>query len=538
MTYKEALKVLASRSSQSPDRVKEAAKVVMAERRAKDPIYQVRLTSTQEAFVASKTRYKLLSSVNRGGKTSCISFKLARTVRRLDPVWSVPAEVKGIYCIFAPRRDQIVDPWYKKLCVGSEFKGGPWENEPLIPEREIKKVYYTHGGGKPTPKVIELHNGHAIWCGVSGDKHAWEGLEGKGMVLGIALDESAGTQQLIDECMVRLLDAHSHPMVKSACGGGWLDWGATETKLNEAFSAFRAKAQDDQCADYAEFVIPPDENPAIDPAEREKYKQVLSEDVYNTRMAGEGGALDSLLLYPQYDDETHWCDEPYEVTDDDTIFVGWDPGVNVSGHVYMAFNKHEPRVGHVFAARELKRATLHAEAQVMRQTILGRRIEWLAYDQAARKIEKTSGSSAIWQLQVELKKAGVSMHMGTTKGRSNYSDGVPVVRQLLNDRRIILHKGAEILRAQFKSIHFTAKGGELREDNIQKGNDHCIDSLRYLCSTGPCWRQRPRNPARLNPDGGMMFEPDPATPSEEDFNIREQMRVSKLYADGKLVGWT
>ena len=538
MNYAEALKVLGNRAAEQTEKVKEAAQVLLTHRRSKDPIYQVALTETQTTFISSKTRYKLLSSVNRGGKTSAIAFKLARTVRRLDPIWSVPASIKGIYCIFAPRRDQLVDPWFKKLCVGSEFKGGPWENEPLIPDREIKKVYYTHGGGKPTPKVIEMVNGHSIWCGVSGDSHAWEGLEGKGMVLGIALDESAGTQLLIDECMVRLLDAHSHPLVKTACGGGWLDWGATETKLNEAFSAFRAKAQDDQCSDYAEFVIPPDENPAIDPAEREKYRQVLSEDVFNTRMAGEGGALDSLLLYPQYDDDIHWDPEPYEVTDDDTIYIGWDPGVNMSGHVYCAFNKANPRVCHVFAAKELRRATLPYEAQVMKSTVLGRRVEWLAYDQAARKIEKTSGNSAIWQLQAELKRIGLQIQTGTFKGRSNYVDSVPVLRQLLNDKRVILHKGAETLRAQMKAIHFTVKGGELKEDNIQKGNDHCADSFRYLSSTGPYWKARQRNPARMRSDGGeVQFAHDPATPSDEELNVREQMRVSKLYSEGKLVGW-
>lgn len=538
MNEKEALKILGDRANQPPEAVKEAAQIVLAARRAKDPIYQVKLTPTQEAFIASRTRYKLLSSVNRGGKTSAISFKLARTARRIDPVWSVPKGVNGIYCIFAPRRDQIVDPWYKKLCVGSEFKGGPWENEPLIPEREIKKVYYTHGGGKPTPKVIELVNGHSIWCGVSGDKHAWEGLEGKGMVLGIALDESAGTQQLIDECMVRLLDAHSHPVVKAACGGGWLDWGATETKVNDAFSAFRAKAQDDQCNDFAEFVIPPDENPAIDPSERDKYKQVLSDDVYATRMSGEGGALNSLLIYPQWDDAIHWCEDPYEVQDDDTLYIGWDPGVNVSGHVYIAYRKDAPFVGHVFAAKELKRATLAHEALVMKSTVLGRRVEWLAYDQAARKIEKTSGSSAIWNLKVELQKIGLPLHAGTFKGRSNYGDAIPVVRQLLTNQRLILHKGSEILRSQFKSYRFTAMGGELKEDNILRGNDHAVDSAKYILTTGPHWKERPRNYARMRPDGGeIQFTPDPKTLSDEDMNIREQMRVSKLYAMGKLPGW-
>ena len=537
MNEKEALKVLAGKDKADPLTLKEAARVVLEARRQRDPLVQFQPGPTQEAFLASRTRYKLLSSANRGGKTTSIAIKIARCALRKDPVWSVPKEVNGLYCIFAPRRDQIVDPWFKKLCEGSELRG-PCENEPMIPKREIKKVYYTHGGGKPMPKVIELNNGHRIWFGVSGDKHAWEGLEGKGMVLGIALDESAGTQNLIDECMVRLLDAHSHPAVKASCGGGWLDWGATETKLNDAFTNFRAKCEDETFNDYAAFWIKPDENPAIDPEERAKYAQVLSEDAYRARMEGEGGAHEALLVYPQYDDAVHWCDEPYEVTDEDTIYVGYDPGSNVSGLVFAAYNERQPRVGHVFAAKELRRTTLAAEAECIRRTVLGRRIEWMAYDQAARKVEKSSGSTVLWQMMDEMKKRQMTPRSGYFKGRSNYKDSVPVVRLALNDKRIILHKGSECLRAQFKSHRFTERSGELKEDNIQKGNDHVIDSFRYLYSTAPYWKKRERNPARIKADGlEVSYSQDKSTLTDEDWNIEQQMKRSRLYAAGKLPGW-
>jgi hypothetical protein len=537
MNEKEALKVLAGKEKADPLTLKEAARVVLEARRQRDPLVQFQPGPTQEAFLASRTRYKLLSSANRGGKTTSIAIKIARCALRKDPVWSVPKDVNGLYCIFAPRRDQIVDPWFKKLCEGSELRG-PCENEPMIPKREIKKVYYTHGGGKPMPKVIELNNGHRIWFGVSGDKHAWEGLEGKGMVLGIALDESAGTQNLIDECMVRLLDAHSHPAIKASCGGGWLDWGATETKLNDAFTNFRAKCEDETFNDYAAFWIKPDENPAIDPEERAKYAQVLSEDAFRARMEGEGGAHEALLVYPQYDDAHHWCDEPYEVTDEDTIYVGYDPGSNVSGLVFVAYNERQPRVGHVFAAKELRRTTLAAEAECIRRTTLGRRIEWMAYDQAARKVEKSSGSTVLWQMMDEMKKRQMTPRSGYFKGRSNYKDSVPVVRLALNDRRIILHKGSECLRAQFKSHRFTERSGELKEDNIQKGNDHVIDSFRYLYSTAPYWKKRERNPARVKDDGlEISYSQDKSTLTDEDWNIAEQMKRSRLYAAGKLPGW-
>lgn len=532
-----AIAILASKDLHPPAKVAEAARMLLEIRRSRDPLLNFVPTKTQAAFLASQTRYKLLSSANRGGKTSCIAVKLARVALRRDPIWSAPKDVNGIYCIFAPRRDQIVDPWYKKLCEGSELRG-PCENYPMIPKSEIIKVYYTHGGGKPTPKVIELKSGHKLWFSVSGDKHAWEGLEGKGMVLGIAIDESAGTQQLIDECMVRLLDAHSHPSMQKATGGGFLDWGATETKLNDAFTEFRSKCEDDSFTDYADFWIRPDENPAIDVKEREKYRKVLSADAFKARMEGEGGAHEALQVYPQFNDEVHWSPDPYEPSDDDTIYVGYDPGSHMSGLVFAAFNPIAPRVGHIFAAKELRRATLMAEASCIRSTVRGRKIEWVAYDQAARKVEKSSGSTVLWQLMSEMKRVGMAPLSGYFKGRSNYSDSVPVVRLAMTDRRIILHPGAELLRSQLKSIRFTEKSGELKESNIREGNDHVSDALRYLWTTGPTWKKRPKNPARISlADAEAGHIPAPAEMSDEEYNVAEQMRVSKLYAAGKLPGW-
>lgn len=536
MNEAQALAILASRSRQKPEAIREAAQVALAAKRSRDPLIQFKPTPTQEAFLMSRTRHRLLSGPTRGGKSASIAMLVSQCALRKHPVWST--SVNGVYCIWAPRRDQVVDPWYKKLCEHSEIVGSPAESEPMIPKSAIKKVYFTHGGGKPMPKIIDLNNGNRIWFGVSGDKNAWKGLEGKGNVLGVAMDESAGTQALIDECMSRLLDAHSHPHVKKDCGGGWFVWGATETKLNDAFTSFRAKCEDETFSDYAAFWIDPSENPAIDPAERLRYKQVLSEEAYQTRMEGTGGAHEALLVYPQFDDTVHWCDEPYEVTDDDTIYVGYDPGTNVSGLVFVAYRKSEPRVAHVFAAKELKRSTIAAEAECIRRTVKGRRIEWIAYDQAARKVEKSSGSTTLWQLMSELKKRKMTPKSGYFKGRSIIADSVPVVRLMLNDKRIMLHAGAEILRSQFKQLRFTEKSGELKESNINPGNDHCCDAARYIFSTAPSWKQREPNPATVKDDGlEVSYSQDASTLTDEDWNVQQQMRVSKLYDQGKLPGW-
>src|SRR6185436_4912635 len=116
----------------------------------------------------------------------------------------------------------------------------------------------------------------------------------------IVFDESAGTQQLLEEAMTRLLDANSNPIVKREAGGGWLLWGATQTKKSPAFDHFLALCQSESDADYAAFSLTPGENPAILQEEREKLQSIMSKESYEIRMLGHGSAAGSMALYPQW----------------------------------------------------------------------------------------------------------------------------------------------------------------------------------------------------------------------------------------------
>ncbi len=487
---------------------------------------------------------------HNSGKTAYSAYRLARIARRLPD--SKTTQVQGVYIVFAPARQQLQDPWGKKLLKKSEIKGELFE-KPFIPEYEIKNAWYTYGAGDKTPAMIELKNGNYILFCVSGDKTVWKRIEGKGFVLGVVLDESAGTDDLLTELAVRLLDANSSEQVRQEAGGAWILWGATQTKKSPAFERFLALGQSNANPEYAAFDLTPGENPAIDQAEREKLSAIMSKESYEIRMLGHGSAAGAMALYPQWDDDRNLCPvgQDYVPAVDDNWWLGFDPGAHYAGLVLGCINKARPRCLRIIKVWQPQRATLRACVMLVRDYLGGRKLEGVVYDQAARKGDMV-GRSIANELNtlVNTKGTDIFAHRGLMMGRSEYKATVPLFRRYLHcdpgdpdyPTNLILNRaddsGCMLLRWQIQNCAFTDKAYELKEENIQKGQDHCSDACRYLLSRMPAWVDRGANP-KLWGDGANGFDPDADRAAFDDTThpdiappaVSEASRLSRLRAE-------
>lgn len=497
----------------------ERAALILKIREQQDPCLQMKMTPTQQRANDCKARYIAVRGGNRTGKTSWSAKKLATIARQLPDVKTT--SITGVYIVFAPSREQIQSPWAKKLLEGSELPGDLYER-PFIPDYEIEHISYTYGAGDPTVKSITLKNGNKIIFCVSGDKNVWKRLEGKAL-LGAVLDESAGTEKLLTELMARLLDANSHPVVQREAGGAWVLWGATQTKKSPAFEQFLSLGQSEtpEHSEYAAFTLIPDENPSVSIEERQKLAVMMSEDEYKIRMEGHGSAASAMAVYPQWDDERNLVkDADYIPGPDDNIWWFFDPGAHYAGIVLAAINKEHPLLLNVFKCMQPQRATLEQCVKMVRDELGGRALEGVIYDQAARKKEM-SGRSAISEMAQILTRKGydIKIHRGLMMGRSNYKDTVPLFREYLctppnypgYPTKIILNRspesGCQLLRWQIMNVCFKENDYELKEENIQKGNDHLSDSLRYGASRKPAYVYRGPNP-KLWGDGVAGEDPD------------------------------
>lgn len=495
---------------------KERLELLLKIRFAEDPCRQMQLTPTQKAASECTARYIAIRGQNRGGKTAFSAYMLSRIARRLPGPKTT--NVTGVYVVFAPSRDQISDPWGKKLLTACELKG-PLFEQPFIHKREIQGLpKYTYGSGEPTIKQITLKNGNKIFFCVSGDKNVWKRIEGKGMILGIVFDESAGTEQLLEEAMTRLLDANSNEQVLREAGGGWLFWGATQTKKSPAFEKFLALCLSGSNPEYAGFSLVPGENPAILQEEREKLAAIMSEETYNVRMLGHGSAASNMALYPQWDDDLNLVPkgQEYEPGLTDNLWVFYDPGTHYTGIVFAAVNRLFPSRVNVVQFVQTQRTTLEYDVKLIRDWLGGRWLEGFVYDQAARKLDKTGSTVAgsLWKL-FNQKGYDVRMHRGMLMGKSEYALTVPLMRSALRcppgsdvATNLILNResGCGLLRWQIMNCAFKENAYDLKESNIQEGNDHGSDALRYGISRRPTWIDRGNNP-KLWGDG-VAEDPD------------------------------
>lgn len=515
---------------------KERLELLIKIRHAEDPCRRMELTPSQQLANDSRARYIGIRGGNRTGKSSLSAKKLATVARRLPDCKTT--QVTGVYIVFCPSRSQISDPWGKKLLKASEVKGALFE-KPFIPAYEIANVRYTYGAGEPTVNLIELKNGNQILFCVSGDKNVWKRIEGKGMILGIVFDESAGTEQLLEEAMTRLLDANSSEQINREAGGAWIIWGATQTKKSPAFERFLALGQSGTNPDYAAFDLIPGENPAIDQAEREKMSAIMSKDAYEIRMLGHGSAAGAMSLYPQWDDDVNLVlvGNEYAPGIDDNLWVFYDPGTHYTGIVFAAVNRLFPNRVNVYRFVQTQRTTLEYDVKLIRDELGGRWLEGFVYDQAARKLDKTGSTVAgsLWKL-FNQKGYDVRMHRGMLMGKSEYALTVPLMRSYIRcppgsdvTTNLILNRenGCALLRWQIQNCAFKENAYDLKESNIQEGNDHGSDACRYGISRRPSWVDRGNNP-RLWGDG-IAEDPDAdrknlkdLTPGDAQFQFTPQ----------------
>jgi hypothetical protein len=508
----------------------EQSALLLAARKSKDPCWSMALNPTQRLCDESKARYRLIRGVNRGGKTAYSMWFLACCARRIHPTRST--NVAGTYVIFAPKRDQLNDPIAKKLYKDCELKVFP--RIPFIPKREIANVYRTYGAGEPICSDVELKNGNRIKLKVSGVDDVWKGVAGKGNILGIVFDESAGSQKLIEEAYVRLLDANSNEQVVREAGGAWMLWGTTEDDFNPSLQWFKERCEDERIEDHEAFLLKPEDNESNVPmAERERLRGNLSGNEFAVRMLGEGSVGDELRVYPQWDTKAFTLATDYVPQTDDNIWFAIDPGANYTGMLAVAVGKAEPNVLHVVRAWQQQRTSTEDDIQTIISWLNGRFLEGVITDPAAKKVNKESKvvGSVAYQMRLMLEKAGVVIHQSVRSGDNRYCSTIPKCREYFEKKRVTLNPSLESmcfeLGRQLSNVRFTSRSRELKESNIVKGMDHLSDALRYLISKRPYWNYREKK----NVESTVPVEA--VLVSEEEQRHLEMLERSRQHVAGR-----
>lgn len=530
----------------TPDEIKDIL-AMKAAREAKDPIINYSPGISQKKCLLSTKMLRLLQGPNRSGKTAHAIAEVVMAARRKHPTRTVNKPVT--YVVWATSREQIRDVLFQKMRVRSELKGACSE-QPMIPDYEVVKDHMVSGAGKPVCREIELKNGNRIMFAISGIERSWIALQGKGHIAGIMLDEQAGTQKLIDECLARLMELNNVENI-AEFGGAWFLWSSSETMISDAWDNLKSICLDPQKNKDAEyFHIPAAENIAVSMAARERVGQFMSAEAYKIRITGEGNARAATLVYgKQWSDSRHMLATDHIPSANANLWIGYDPGVGHStGIVIGCIEPRHPM--QIIVTKVWSRAgvTVAQDTKDIANYLAGRVLTGFVYDRNFDNRNNGGGLTALQQMKECMHTAGINPVGGFWVARKKVHDGISTVRHYLDpspDNRateplLVINpsegSGGKLLRWQFlkyaghEEKQFTGAGAIIKKD------DDALDSLRYLIMQRPSW-----NPAwkcGLGMEGFNYIIPNPGpddiqeevalTPEQE--YMKRLMEMSRLGA--------
>ncbi len=501
-----------------------------------DPIRNMVLWPTQKRCDESKARYRWIGGANRKGKSAFLGWLLASCARRLHPTRSVSKPVT--FLVLAPSREQLQDPWEKKLLKDCELPG--FEGQPFIPKWEVRRSWYTTGAGAPTIRQIDLKHGNTIRFGISKDVDAWKRRAGQA-IFAIILDEAEGDENLINELYPRLLDANKDPTIIAEAGGGWILWGATPTTQNKALAKFieTCDSQTADTVDWEAFRFGVDEGSAIDLSERERLKAAFSDEDYELRMRGTTSFTDRLLIYgKQWSEVRHMRAEDYIVQDSDNIWCVYDPGgagkeSHDSGISFFALNRAEPRKLRWVKAILLNRTTFAYDVQVIAHYLRGRTLEGFIQDPNSNKADKGTGRRMWDQVRDEFRRLKITVNRMHVWVNSRHDMGIKLVQSYLEQGLVEINpskeSGGQQARWQMVTYKSYEPGMYQGSHGVVKTQDELPDTFRYCVVAKPFWVNRPCGKTLWVNDGPPP-KPAPIVLTQEQANMQEQLERSARLA--------
>lgn len=513
------------------DRQKAAIRAAI--RAKSDPVGLYKPSQGQAACMESTALYRAITGINQGGKTLHGCVEMVHCLRGTHPTRHIEPGSVGVCAV--PTRTQAANTQGRYLLkeCGLQGPGIPkaLAKVPLLDPDEVE-VTWDMSARPKCPKVI-THKKTGTSIQFIWTDAAKADVRLQGMKFDFAfIDETAGSQSLLDELYPRLLVAN-----------GWILWTVTQTKVNMAMEEYLKKCRDPQMPDYELFVLTPDSNPAVDKEVRDRMAKNLSDGAAAIRMHGTASALGQVLIYPQImqNEGAYVLKEPYQIGHDDNLWLGYDPGVShPTGQLLAAVNRHEPRRLHLVWFFCQSGWSISAEVEALRNALCGRKLTGVAYDVCgSHKTEKGSGKRIIDQVAERMTDKSW-WHTGDPiwiAPKPSHNAGIAQVREYLEPAQdnypvplITIdpptpENGLGVFVSQLahyrgrEDLEFTGPAG------VVKKNDEGPDCLRYLCMSFIEWQNHGPNPASgvaPLPVAGMPVQPKSVIKTPEQLH-REQL---------------
>ncbi len=519
------------------------AAAILKRRWATDPCRQYTPGPTQDEFHRSDAYFRLVTGGGRSGKTTSCLIDLVWCLRGIHPhkKWDGPVTAL-VFCVSRQQAAMVAQKKMFERCEFPDIEGKPpgIGQLPLIPKREIKEIGSIKAGFRAIYEC-KLHNGSIVYFSWSDADETWKRIQGVKIDY-IYIDENAGNEKLLIECRKRLVDSQ-----RPGTWRGCLTWGGTGTENNKAFDDFRGLCLDPRELDHAYFQIKPGENKAVTKEALDRFAATLTEEERKIHITGEVTASSLVQIYQkQWSDERHMLRSDYVVSDDDNLWLSYDPGVDhPTGMLISAIRRDQPISLTFVKFWNHARQTLDYDVACLEKWLRGRRLAGVVYDAQAGATEKRDGRSILDDMQEKFAAKGLAPLCGYYKSQKRHAPGIAMVRHFLDpdpyDKTVtpLIHvnpseeSGCRLLRYQLmkyqgkESTKFTGEGG------VVKKEDEGCDCARYQvmkrAAYNPDWRCGPFTkavPFEDRPPIDLPRPPEPElTPYERHLKMsRERTR--------------
>ena len=218
---------------------------------------------------------------------------------------------------------------------------------------------------------------------------------------------------------------------------------------------------------YLHFTM--EDNPALDPAVRQRYERMYSGAFYDRYIRGLWRSAEG-VVYDRFDRKRHLVDELPETvgeryvsvdygTLNPTVFLLWG---KTAGGAWICLREY------YWSGREERRQKTDGEyADDLEAFLQGERPRSVIVDPSA--------ASFI----AELRRRGWRV-----QGADNrVSDGIRAVGERLANGELVFHSGCRHTAEEFESYAWDETAARQGEDRPLKEHDHCMDAIRYFVMT-------------------------------------------------------
>lgn len=368
---------------------------------------------------------------------------------------------------------------------------------PFIPRRMVS-VESMADKAKGVPGVHVLTNGwKIIWSPGGGEPE-----QGQHWHL-VWFDEEMTNPEFYKEAH-RGLTKLAHETEKQKPRGLW---SATSQVSNPELAELREKADRDPESTFVRrFTFSIRDNPYISEADRQSFKEGLSEDDVATRYEGIPAST-YRRIYPSYNPMGTHGVEPFDIPDDWCIWAVTDPGRIRCATIFDAIDPDQA-FHTVYDGFEVKHGDAHEWARSMKahETKMGRKFHGIIMDQqrGRQTLDSLYSQTVAEQYWTALLQAGVvPVSRGNVKGMGGFWPGLNNVeareRAMLNMLTVridgpfegtskfrVVRGAVPLLDKQFRQAHTDPKNPEKRYKDKSQPSDW-IECGEYLAAFNPSY---------------------------------------------------